>query len=262
MAPKAAKAVGKAPSKVAGKAPAKPAAKPATRGKSPAPPSPPPPPTEDSAKKLPEPADAETLSAKQAEELLAGLMPEAVIALAETADEAEQLPARMALEYVGDKDLSWANAQSSLRTGSQLLKEMLEMQSGEFITRQSYQRFQELGRPDLAVLRGKNRAAYVLALFLQACLREARDRLGLEPPPPPPPELPDEPPQWPLVIGFKERNNVSHHPHILECSGLRLAPRAQETRTAPHKKKRSDGSGVARADFGGCALEQNSASCV
>ena len=193
MPPKAAKA--KALGKTSAKAKASRTSSPAPK----APPAPPPPPTNE----LPEPAEAAGLSAKEAEAILGGLRPEALIALAETTDESEQLCARLALEYVGEKDLSWDNAKKSLRTGSQFLQEMLDMQTGEFITRQSFQRFEQLGSPDISALWHCSRTAYLLAVFLQACLREARNRLGLqaaEPLPPPP----SEPPAWPLVIGFKE----------------------------------------------------------
>ena len=201
MPPKAAKAKahGKAAagaSKVAAKAKTAPAPPDPPRAAAPAAPAP--------AAKL-SPEEAESLSAKAAEDLLAGISPEDLAALADTTDELEQLPARQALEYVGDRDLTWENAQKSLRNGGQFLKDMLEMQAGEFITKQSFQRFQELGSTDIFALWEKNRAAYLLAVFLQACLREARDRLGLPAAPPPPPPLPAEPPAWPLLIDFKDK---------------------------------------------------------
>ncbi|CAE7756078.1 hypothetical protein AK812_SmicGene26589 [Symbiodinium microadriaticum] len=190
MAPKAAKAkaVGKAVTKASGKASA-PEPEPPLRPSVPA---------------VPQPSEAVTLTAKQAEGLLASLCAEELRILAETTDEEEQLAARQVLEYVGDKDVSWENAQRSLSTGNQLVNEILEMQTGEFITKQSLQRFEELGHPDVSALWGKSRTAYVLAVFVQACLRDARDRLGLTAAAPPPPPMPQEPPAWPLVIGFKE----------------------------------------------------------
>ncbi|CAE7326985.1 unnamed protein product [Symbiodinium necroappetens] len=190
MAPKAAKAkaVGKAVTKASGKASAPE----------------PEPPLKPSVPAVPQPSEAVTLTAKQAEGLLASLCAEELRILAETTDEEEQLAARQVLEYVGDKDVSWENAQRSLSTGNQLVNEILEMQTGEFITKQSLQRFEELGHPDVSALWGKSRSAYVLAVFVQACLQDARDRLGLTAAAPPPPPMPQEPPAWPLVIGFKE----------------------------------------------------------
>ena len=185
-----AKAVGKAATKVSGKASA---------------PVPKPPPklSEPTVPAVPGPSEAVTLTAKQAEALLSSLCAEELRILAETQDKEEQLAARQVLEYVCDKDVSWANAQRSLSTGNQLVNEILEMQAGEFITKPSLQRFEELGHPDVSTLWGKSRTAYILAIFVQACLRDARDRLGLTAATPPPPPMADEPPAWPLVIGFK-----------------------------------------------------------
>jgi len=164
------------------------------------------------------PEEARALTAKEAESLLSVIKPSSLVALADSTDCTEQLPARMALEYVGDKDLSWSNAQASLRTTHQFLKEILEMEAGEFITRGSLARLADLGTLDLIALQGKNDAARTLATFLDACMRSAKERLGISD------ELPllqlqEEPPSWPLKVDFKEIQQ-----HISEAVRWRKTP--------------------------------------
>lgn len=168
----------------------------------------------------PAPVDEGPLTAKQAERLVSSIRPADLAALAESVDEAEQLPVRMALEFVGDKDLTWANAQASLRTGATFLKEILDMEAGDFITRAGLGRMAELGSLDVAALEGKNEAARALAIFLDACICGAKDRLGINAKKGAPPPAPDEePPAWPLKIDFKELPK-----HIAEAVRWRKTP--------------------------------------
>jgi len=124
-------------------------------------------------------------------------------ALADSTDISEQLPARIAMEYVGDKDLSWSNAQNSLRNGADFVKEMLEMERGNFITKTGLERIESLGSLDTMALKDKAKTAYVLALYLEACVRFAKTKMGIGLTVPAP--APDEPPpEYPIKVHFKE----------------------------------------------------------
>eukprot|EP00930_Biecheleria_cincta_P072737 TRINITY_DN60094_c0_g1_i1.p1 TRINITY_DN60094_c0_g1~~TRINITY_DN60094_c0_g1_i1.p1 ORF type:complete len:390 (+),score=75.30 TRINITY_DN60094_c0_g1_i1:61-1230(+) len=158
-------------------------------------------------------------TAKHAEKLVSSMRPAAMAELINSSDPVEQLPARMALEYVGDKDLSWSNAQVSLKNGDQFVKEILDMQAGEFITRGSLGRLSDLGSLDLAALEGKNEAARSLATFLDACIREASERLGMNEAAPAAPAPDEEPPSWPIIIDFKDLPK-----HISDAARWRKTP--------------------------------------
>lgn len=145
------------------------------------------------------------LGVPEATELLRRLSSEELKQLASSSDVAEQLPARMGLEYVGDKDLTWGNAQKSLKTGTEFVKEMLEIEGG--ITRGGLGRMDELGTLDLVALQSKNRAACVLALFIDAWIRSSKERLGLNTVPVVEiiePTADEKPPEWPLTVDFKD----------------------------------------------------------
>lgn len=109
----------------------------------------------------------------------------------------------------------------SLKTGDKFLKEILEMEAGEFITRGSLGRLSELGSLDLAALEleGKNEAARSLAIFLDACMRSASERLGMNEDGPAAPAADEEPPAWPIKIDFKELPK-----HISEAVRWRKTP--------------------------------------
>lgn len=151
----------------------------------------------------------EPLSLAVAETLLKGVTADAMMSLAESNESDEQLPARMLLEFVGDKDLSWANAQASLRQGHQFIKEVLEMEGANFVTRRGLERLEALGPPSPGALLGDGRApaAFVLAAYVEAVVDAAKDKLGLKVAPAIPAPGPDEkPPAWPIVVDFKELN--------------------------------------------------------
>lgn len=119
------------------------------------------------------------LTIQEAEKLLRLLKPKELAALADSNDKAEQVPACMALEYVGDKDLSWENAQVSLRKGSAFMKEILNMNGDRFITRRSLERMEHLGQLEQVMQHAKLPASVALAAYLGACIRAAKLRLGI-----------------------------------------------------------------------------------
>lgn len=137
----------------------------------------------------------------QAEALLKEMPPEHLVALAESTDNEEQLPARMMLEFVGDKDHSWDNARRSLLDGPRFRQEILEMEGANFVTKRSLERLEGLGTLKPGQLMAKQPAAFALAVYMEAVMDVAREKLGLKDRMPvPPPEPDEEPPNWPITI--------------------------------------------------------------
>jgi len=117
----------------------------------------------------------------------------------------EQLPARMLLELVGDKDLTWANAAKSLKDGTTFKTEVLEMEGATYITRKSIERFEALGKVQPSDLQGKSPAAFAIAVYVEAVVWAAKEKLGINEAPAPAPLTEDEkPPQWPIMVGIKD----------------------------------------------------------
>jgi len=145
------------------------------------------------------------LELKEAASLLKAIAPADMQALAASASVEEQLPARMMLEFVGDKDLSWPNAQTSLRDGEKFKKEILEMEGVHFVTRKSLERMDAIGKIAPLTLKDSNPAAFAMAVYLEAVVDAAKEKLGMKTQPvmelPPPAE---SPPEWPIKISFKE----------------------------------------------------------
>jgi hypothetical protein len=146
---------------------------------------------------------SEPLSISDAENMLKILKPNDLAALANSSDAVEQAPACMMLEYVGDNNLTWSNAQASLLQGAKFVKEILGMQRDRFITKRSLERLEKLGHLDIASLRRKDHAAFVLATYLEACIAAAKERLGITPAATTIPEQ-EAPALWPMKISFKD----------------------------------------------------------
>jgi len=147
------------------------------------------------------------LDMEAATALLKTLTPEDMAALASTSDPAEQLPARMMLEHVGDKDFSWKNAQKSLRDGKQFIKEILELEGANFFTKGSLERLDAIGSEqkiilDVKALTEKDQAAFKMAVYIEAVVITARRNLFPDEEPPKKP--PKEPPAWPIKIDKME----------------------------------------------------------
>mmetsp|Transcript_1409 Transcript_1409/g.3153 ORF Transcript_1409/g.3153 Transcript_1409/m.3153 type:complete len:389 (+) Transcript_1409:76-1242(+) len=141
------------------------------------------------------------LALPQAEALLKDMPPEHLVALAESTDEEEQLPARMMLEFVGDKDHSWENARRSLLDAPRFRQEILEMEGANFVTKRSLERMEGLGAIKPGQLMAKQSAAFALAVYVEAVIDAAREKLGLkEIMAVAPPEPDEEPPNWPITI--------------------------------------------------------------
>jgi hypothetical protein len=125
--------------------------------------------------------------------------------LAASSNVDEQLPARMLLELVGDKDLSWANAVKSLTDGANFKKEVLEMDGAAYVTRKGIERLEALGKLQPKDLQGKQFAAFAIAVYVEAVIWAAKEKLGMNKVATPAPPLADEqPPDWPIMIGVKE----------------------------------------------------------
>lgn len=148
------------------------------------------------------------LNIKEADTLLRKLTQGELCALADTRDEVEQLPVCVLLEFVGDKDYSWENARTSLQTGLVFVKEILDMKEDQFITRRAIDRMEKIGLGEINLQELKLRTqeapsdiapgnlqrmsaanrdhivmrrhtAYVLASYLVACVRKAKERHGI-----------------------------------------------------------------------------------
>jgi len=110
----------------------------------------------------------------------------------------------MMLDYVGDDNTSWANAQTSLLKGAPFVKEILGMNGDRFITRRGLERMEKMGHLDLAALHAKSHAAFVMGAYLDACLSAARERLGINIS-----TVVAEkaaPPLWPMKVRFQDIN--------------------------------------------------------
>mmetsp|Transcript_105928 Transcript_105928/g.332181 ORF Transcript_105928/g.332181 Transcript_105928/m.332181 type:complete len:342 (+) Transcript_105928:144-1169(+) len=142
----------------------------------------------------------------EAEKLLRSTPRAELPALARSADESEQLPARMALAYIGDDDTSWENAHACLCDES-LVDMVLDMEGDKFLTKRTVSRLSGLGLVDPAGLKLSSPAAYALASYLEACLLSAGYKLGVRTPTAatrtvaPATSLP---PMWPIKIEFKD----------------------------------------------------------
>jgi len=149
--------------------------------------------------------DGQPLDVKSAEALLlGGLTPSQMKSLAETTVIEEQLPARMMLELVGDKDMSWANASKSLQDGPNFKKEILEMEGAKFITRKSIERFEALGRLEPTALQSGHPTAFAMAVYLEAVIWAAKENLGMNVAAPTMVPGPDETaPEWPILVDMK-----------------------------------------------------------
>lgn len=145
------------------------------------------------------------LELPKAEALLRSVTAEQLRALAATSAPEEQLPARMMLEFVGDDNLSWENAQKSLKEGCKFLSEVFEMKGAEFVTKKSLERLEGLGHLSPGQLRDRSPAAFALAVYLEAVVDLAKEKLGLKVEPVVlQPEPDEEPPAWPIVIDVKD----------------------------------------------------------
>jgi len=146
-------------------------------------------------------------SMADAEKLLKAVKPAELAALANSSDAMEQTPACMMLDYVGDDNVSWSNAQASLLKGSSFLKEILGMNGDRFITRRALERLEKLGHLDLASLQKKSHAAFAMAAYLDACMSAARERLGINASATLPESVAtDAPVLWPMKVSFKDIN--------------------------------------------------------
>jgi len=104
---------------------------------------------------------------------------EALESLAETRDPHERRPCRVALEYLGEEDVSWVKARSMLRDhGCQLVKDILALQGDCYVTWKKLSRLQEFGSLDSDTLRGRSIAALALALYLEVSCQAAQERLA------------------------------------------------------------------------------------
>lgn len=149
--------------------------------------------------------DGKPLDVKLAEPVFAAIALVEMKSLAQSTSADEQLPARMLLELVGDKDLTWANAAKSLEDGANFKKEVLEMDGATYVTRKSIERFEALGKLQPEDLRNKHPAAFAIAVYMDAIIWAAKEKLGMnEVPVPPPPAADEKPPEWPIMVGIKE----------------------------------------------------------
>jgi len=149
--------------------------------------------------------EGKPLDVKAAESFFTAVTPTQLAALAESILSAEQRPARMMLELVGDTDCSWANACTSLRDGANFKKEVLEMEAAKYVTRKSIERFEALGKLDPQDLQDGDPAAFAMSVYLEAIIWAAREKLGMnEVPLVVPLAIDEEPPLWPMTIGIKE----------------------------------------------------------
>lgn len=149
--------------------------------------------------------DGKPMQLKEAEALFQALSPADMQSLASSTSTAEQLPARMLLELVGDKDLTWANAAKSLRDAANFKKEVLDMDGASYVTKGSIDRFAALGTLQPNELREKHPVAFAVAIYLEAVIWAAKEKLGMNvAEAPPPPAEGEKPPEWPIMVGIQE----------------------------------------------------------
>jgi len=148
--------------------------------------------------------DGKPLDLQTAETLFTGLSPSELAALATSSSAEEQLPARMLMEFVGDKDVSWANAKKSLQDGAALKKEVLEMSGASYVTKGSLERFDALGKLEPKALQYKSPAAFAISVYLEAIMWVAKEKFGMNEQVILPPAEEEQPSEWPIMIGIKE----------------------------------------------------------
>lgn len=147
----------------------------------------------------------------EAEAILRSVAPAQWSGLSESVAPEEQMPARMMLEFVGDEDLTWGNAQKSLTEGAKFVSEIIEMEGANFITKKSLERLEGFGQLLPGPLQERSLAAFALAVYLEAVVDAAKDKLGMKVVSAlPEPEPDEEPPAWPIVIDFKELVTALH----------------------------------------------------
>merc|ERR1719253_322698 len=79
------------------------------------------------------------------------------------------------------------------------------MEGAKFVTRKSIDRFEALGKLLPIDLKDRNPTAFAIALYMEAVIWAAKEKLGMNEAPPAPPPGPDEkPPEWPIMVGIKE----------------------------------------------------------
>lgn len=122
-------------------------------------------------------------------------------ALESSNDARERKPVRLALEYTGEEDVSWVNAQSMLRSGKAFIKTVLSMDGEAYITWKQLKRMDEFGPLDVAALAERSIVARILAIYLEICMSQARERLISESPAP---RILEEPPDWPIRVPVAE----------------------------------------------------------
>merc|ERR1712232_231263 len=144
--------------------------------------------------------DGKPLDVKSAEDFFVAISTVEMQQLAESESTDEQLPARMLLELAGDKDLSWANTVKSLKDSANFKREVLEMEGAAYLTRKSIERLEALGQLQPKVLEGKHPAAFGIAVYMEACVWAAKEKLGMNVAPMLASPMPNEqPPEWPIM---------------------------------------------------------------
>lgn len=143
------------------------------------------------------------LDIKSAQALFVAMSPADMESLSRSSIADEQLPARMLLELVGDKDLTWANAAKSLMDGTTFKNEVLEMEGATYVTRKSIERFEALGTLQPNDLQAKNPAAFAIAVYVEAIIWAAKEKLGMNDALALPTED-EKPPEWPIMVGIKD----------------------------------------------------------
>lgn len=124
--------------------------------------------------------EGSSLSIPAAADFLKAMQPKDMQSLAKSDDAAEQLPARMMLEHVGDKDTSWKNAVQSLKDGANYKKELLDLANDTCAsTRAAIERLDGMGRLEPEALRERNAAAFAMAVFMEAVITDTKKKLGL-----------------------------------------------------------------------------------
>lgn len=119
------------------------------------------------------------LDVPAATEFIKNMSPDDMKALASSSDPVEQLPARMILEHVGEKDTSWKTAQASLKDGAAYKKEILDLAKETCASTQTcMDRLDALGKLNPSALKDKNAAAFAMAVFMEAVITATKQSLG------------------------------------------------------------------------------------
>jgi len=133
--------------------------------------------------------------------MLKMLGPRDLAALAKETSAAVRRPARLALEFIGEEDVSWSNVQKSLLAGKKFVHEVLAMEGDTYVTWKKLARLEEFGPLKLEALAGQSVASRALALYFDICMSVAKERLGATGPTP---RIMEEPPEWPSKSSFDE----------------------------------------------------------